>query len=532
MATPKNPTARLEVTVAAGLTLWVVVLHLIFMSHAGPLWRDEAEVIGFASMPSLTDTFHSLHFGNFPPLFATVARCWTLSGFGTDGGYRCLGFLIGLGTLGALWFSARSLGAKAPLLALALFAANSLDVRISDSIRAYGLGIILIVLTQALIWKYVQSPRPSSWIAATVAAILSVQCLYQCSWLVLAFCLGAWAITLPQRQWKAATGVAFIGAAAALSLLPHLGNLLQSREWFGVTQDSGRFDAVLDALLETCRASGPWMAYLWPALFAMALAAAWIVGWRLRSWAMIYGGIVLTAGTALFLGFLWFASVSPRVWHFPIFLAPCALAIETVLAAIPLAAVRWARPVLAALIVLISIPICRKEVALRQSNVDLVALKLKASAQPGDLIVVSPWYFGISLRRYLDEKKWTSVPPIADYRFHRYDLLRERMASAHPIADLEDQIRQTLRNGHALWVAGMFRFRPPGGPPLKELPPYRGGLALADAVYCDSWVTQIGEMIRTNGCDITPVPVPVPGNTPVNIVEDISLRVIRGWHGQ
>jgi hypothetical protein len=531
-ATSKNPSASLEVAVATALTLWMVVLHLMFLTHAGPLWRDEAEAIGFASMPSLAGTFQSLHYGNFPPLFATVARCWTLAGLGTDTGYRVLGCLMGLGTLGALWFGARALGARAPLLALALFAANPAALRIGDSMRSYGLGIILLVLTQALIWKYVQRPRRSSWAAAAAAAILGVQCLYQSSWFILAFCAGAWTVTLAQKQWRTAAGVGLIGAAAALSLLPDLGNLLRSREWFDITQASVSFDWILDALLETCRAGGAWMALVWSALFGMAVAASLFIAWPLRAWNMIYAGVGLVAGTALFLGFLLYASCAPQPWHFPIFLAPSALAIEAVLAGIPLAAVQWARPALAVLAVLMSIPLCRAGVMLRQSNVDLVALKLKASAQPGDLILVSPWYVGLSMRRYLDEKRWTSVPPIADYRFHRYDLLKERMVSAHPIAGLEEQIRQVLRDGHALWVAGMFRFQSPGSGPPQVYPLYRGGIQLADAKYCDSWVSQITEMIRTNGCDITPVPVPVPAHAPVNPIEDISLRVIRGWHGK
>jgi hypothetical protein len=520
------------VAVAAVLTLWVVILHLMFLTHAGALWRDEAEVIGFASMPTLADTLQSLHYGNFPPLFATVARCWMLAGLGTDTGYRILGCLIGLGTLGALWFGARAFGARAPLLVLAIFAANPVAVRIGDSMRSYGLGITFLVLTQALVWKYVQSPRRSSWAAAAVAAILSVQCLYQSAWFIVAFCAGAWAVTLAQKQWKTALGVGMIGAAAALSLLPDLGNLIRSREWFDVTQAVVTFDWVLDALLETCRASGPWMAGLWSALFVMAAAAALAIGWRTRAWNMVYAGVGLVAGTILFLGFLLYLSCAPRFWYFPVFLAPSALAIETVLAAIPLTAVQWARPALAALVVLMSIPLSREGVMLRQTNVDLVALKLKASAQPGDLIVISPWYFGVSLRRYLDEKRWTSVPPIADYRVHRYDLLKERMVSAHPIAGLEEQIRQTLRGGHALWVAGMYRLPPPGQGPPKVYPPYHGGMDLADASYCNSWVCQIADMIRTNGSDINPVPIRVPGATPVNPVEDISLRVIRGWHGE
>jgi hypothetical protein len=531
MATQKRPPPSLEVGIAAALSLWVVILHLMFLTHAGPLWRDEAEAIGFASMPSMIQTFQSLHYGNFPPLFATVARCWTLAGLGTDFGYRILGCLIGLGTLGALWFGARALGARAPLLTLALFAANPVVVRIGDSMRSYGLGIFLLVLTQALIWKYVRSPKRSIWIASAVAGILSVQCLYQSSWFLLAFCAGAWAVTLAQKQWKTAAGVGLIGAAAALSLLADSGNLLRSREWFEITQASVKFDWVLDALLETCRADGAWMAFVWSALFAMAVVAAMFIGWRLRSWNMIYGGVGLVVGVALCMNFLRYAGVAPQLWHFPIFMATSALSIETVLAAIPLASVQWARSALAILVVLMANSLCREGVTLRQTNVDLIALKLTAKAQPGDLIVISPWYFGISLRRYLDEKKWTSVPPIADYRFHRYDLLKERMATVKPLDGLEEQIRQTLRSGHALWVAGMFHFHPPGKE-LKVYPPYQGGIDMADARYCDSWICQIADMIRTNGCDINPVLISVPGGTPVNPVENISLRVIRGWHGE
>jgi hypothetical protein len=514
------------------LSVWVVVLHLLFLSHAGPLWRDEAEAIGFASMPSLAESFQSLQYGNFPPLFAFVARGWTLACLGTDNGYRILGGLIGLGTLGAMWFGARALGARAPLLALALFAGNPLAVRIGDSMRAYGLGILLLVLTQALIWKYVQKPRRFAFAAATVAAILSVQCLYQSAWFVLAFCVGAWTVTLAQKQWRTAIGVGLIGAAAALSLLPDVGNILRIREWNDITQASPNFESVLDALLESFRAGGPWMALVWCALFMMAAAATFALGWRLRAWNMIYAGVGLVAGAVLFLGFLRCISVSPRVWHFPIFLAPSALAIETILAQIPLATLQWSRPAVAALAVLVSIPLCCKDVMLRQSNVDLVAAKLKQSAQPGDLILVSPWYYGISLRRYLDEKRWTSVPPMADYRVHRYDLLKAKMVSPHPIEGLQEQIRQTLRGGHALWVAGMFLFQPPGHGPPEVYPPYHGGMELADAMYCASWMYQITEMIRTNKCDIDPVSLPVPGDATVNPIETISLRVVRGWHGE
>jgi hypothetical protein len=100
-----------ELAAAIGLSIWVVVLHGLFLFHAGPLWRDEVGTIDFALMPTLSGLWDNLRYDNFPPLFAVVARVWMQAVSGGDFSCRVLGFLIGLSTVGVLWFGARRCGA-------------------------------------------------------------------------------------------------------------------------------------------------------------------------------------------------------------------------------------------------------------------------------------------------------------------------------------------------------------------------------------------------------------------------------------
>ena len=233
------PWPHVELLAAVALSLWILFLHGLFLCHAGPLWRDEIGTIDFAAMPTLSDIRHNLQYDNFPPLFVGLARVWTLAGLTADLDYRLLGFLIGLGTLGVFWFGARRCGAGVPLLVLALYAANPLAVSVGDAMRPYGLGYTLILLALTLTWKFVENPRARAWFWATLAAVLSVQCLYQNAFFVAAFCLAGCAVTVARRQWKTAAQTVGIGMVAALSLLPHWANIVKGRAWQGITWACG-----------------------------------------------------------------------------------------------------------------------------------------------------------------------------------------------------------------------------------------------------------------------------------------------------
>src|SRR5262245_40382812 len=110
----ENLLPRLEMLAAAGLCLWLIILHVINLIYAGPLWRDEAATVSFAALPTIGDLWHNLQYDNFPPLFAGLLRLWLLTGLQSDFACRLLGFFIGLGTLEIIWSSARIFGVRQP----------------------------------------------------------------------------------------------------------------------------------------------------------------------------------------------------------------------------------------------------------------------------------------------------------------------------------------------------------------------------------------------------------------------------------
>jgi 4-amino-4-deoxy-L-arabinose transferase-like glycosyltransferase len=509
-------------------SLWVAALHVMYMFSAGPLWRDEAGSIGFASMPSLAAIWRNLQYDNFPPLFVLVARAWALGGGTSDLSYRFLGALIGLATLAVLWFASRQLGARVPLLVLALYASNPLAVRVGDAMRPYGLGIAMTLLALACVWNLArrEGSRPVLW--AAVAAVLSVQCLYQSAFFLVAFCAGAWAVTLRRRDWQASGQIAFAGVAAALSLLPHAANIRKSQEWFGISRLTIHLDAIGRPLMDALDSQGRCMTAVWLGLLPAALAAAVILGWRRRESPFLFCGTTMAASVVLYLLFVRAAGLQPRPWYFLLLMAPVALGVDAVFGGMEMPWARMARTALTVVLALACAAACCKGVRLRQSNVDLVAAQLKQSVQPGDFILVSPWYFGVSLQRYLDCARFATLPPVSELRIHRYDLMKKQMEAENPVGPLLDDIRETLQSGHALWVVGVFQ-TPPRGAPQPILPPYRGGMDMADSRYFSSWLFQVSGLIQAHAISGGPVPVDVPGGQPVNPVEDVALLVIRGW---
>src|SRR5207248_3908067 len=85
----------------------------------------------------------------------------------------------------------------------------------------------------------------------------------------------------------------------------------------------------------------------------------------------------------------------------------------------------------------------------RQTNVDLAAQTVSARAAAHDLVVVVPWQFGIPFHRYYrGTAPWVTIPNISEHQIHRYDLIKAKMISAHPIDDLTEAVRTTLTSGN------------------------------------------------------------------------------------
>src|SRR5207249_4567752 len=99
-------------------------------------------------------------------------------------------------------------------------------------------------------------------------------------------------------------------------------------------------------------------------------------------------------------------------------------------------------------------PWVHEEVKARQANPEEVVRDINArSLSKNDLIVVFGWEWGIPFHRYYQgPNSWMTVPPIEDHRFHRYDLVKEKMLEKEPLQPLLDKAAQTLKDGNKVFV--------------------------------------------------------------------------------
>lgn len=519
---------REEWVFAVLLTGWVVVLHVVNLLHAGPLWRDEANITNFATMP-IGPLLHNLHNDVFPLLFIVVTRLWLLAGLTGDFDCRLLGFIIGLGTLGALWYAARKLSGRPPLVTLVLYAINPLVIRTNDSLRPYGLAIAMTLLTAALVWNFVQNPGRGTFLGAMFLSILSAQCLYQDIFFLAAIYGAAGLVALGRKAWRTVEGIGWIGLATALSLLPYWNSVVSGQMSLGTRQREIQFGELRVTLLRTLQADGGWMALVWLLLGLAACALAFWRGAVQRRWNLLYCGAILISGSVLYLLFMLEMGLPPRPWYFPIFMAMAALMIDSILAAENLPWVSTGRILLGFLVGLTCLPACWAMVQIRQTNIDLVAAKLKESARAKDLIIVSEWYEGVALQRYLDTNLWTTVPPLQDVRVHRDDLIKRAMMTSNVLGPLLDQVRQTLSSGNRVWVAG--RLPPsPANIALPNLAVFDRKLANPEALYVAGWQNQLAYLVKNHAADERFVDLPVPGGAPINGYENVPLTVYSGWH--
>jgi hypothetical protein len=244
---------------------------------------------------------------------------------------------------------------------------------------------------------------------------------------------------------------------------------------------------------------------------------------------LLFAVLALVLGVAAQLLFQYLLAYTPRAWYDLPLLALIAVALEPLAAALcrrPLA--RLARVVLAVALAAAMLPYELPFLRLRMTNADLIARRLASAAGPDDLVVVSPWYFGISFNRYYGgPASWMTLPDLPDHQVHRYDLVKARLASPRPIDDVLEAVRRTLLGGHRVWLVGQLRFPPPGqAPPV--LPPAPGGAAgWHDLPYVESWSMQLGALLRDHAAALTRVPAPSPD--PISPLERMTLAVAAGW---
>ncbi len=400
----------IEWIVAALFAALIVALHFVNLKYAGGLWRDEAAGLNLALFPSFGEIWSHLEHESFPLLLTMLLRAWNTIGLGrTDLALRSFGMLVGLAILAALWWNAWRFSSSPPTISMLLFGLSPVAIRWGDSLRAYGLGVFFLLLALGLIWNVVRSPSRKAVLLAMFSGILAVQALYQNIFLLAAFCLGGAVVAVRRGDFKRALLVISVALPAALSLLPYLGVIRRASQWNVATEvpiDLPRIWLVLHRALSD---PAPLMFWLWAVLFLAAIVIGCLLLPRRKqatargddselAWFLL---TIMLATTIAYYIFLKLLNFPTETWYYLVWMGVMAVAIDALIARL----VRdgWARAIRLVAVVVIVAALSRgvwEQATVRMTNLDLVAQRLTKEVGQEDLVLVHPWFCGVTFQRY------------------------------------------------------------------------------------------------------------------------------------
>jgi len=520
---------EIEWVIGALITVAGVYLHWVNFRSAGALWRDEAGVVRIATLPTIREMWSNVGHESCPILFPALLRTWSFTVGGADSALRVMGFIVGLLVLGAVWLNGWFFHRSAPLVALSLLAVNASVVRWGDSLRAYGLASVLMLLALATGWRFAREPSLKRWLVAGLVAVISVQNLFQNSFLLLAVCAAAAAVRMRRRDFKNALAALAIGVPAAVSLLPYSAMIREAQDWSVLSQIGFLSPLIWTNLSLAMAPTLAWLRWLWIALAILAIARCVIrvlpdAAQDDADTAAFFAGTALMGALICFLIFLRLAKMPTQVWYFLPLTTFAAVCIDAALANWP---ARWQFWRCAfAILALVCLPGARELITYRQTNMDLVADVLRKRANAHDLIIVHPWTFGVSFdRQYSGPTPWTTVPPLADHRFHRYDLFKAKMILENPAQPVCDRIAATLHAGNHVWLIGDVPLSQTPPPQIEPAPNNPWGWL--DDPYSDVWGAQIGYFVAIHATEGEVVPI--PSSNPVSPLENVQVVSVAGW---
>lgn len=495
--------ARCEFATAILLTLTLIAFHAIFFLHAGALWRDEISSVALATKPTLSEFWRSLRFDPFPVSYFLLLRFWTAIGLGgSDLALRGLGLLISVSLIGALWLSCYLINRSPPLWPLALFAFNPMTLEGGDTLRPYGFGLIWAVLAFALIWRiaFGQSGKKIVF-SAFLIALLSVQSLFTNAFTLLAIGAGAAVVLLPRKKWREFALVASVGVLAALSLLPYLPVIQATQDWAMIVGNKNDIGSVLNVGSDAIADGGRVAEWGWLALgcgllvlsavsFALRDRLAAIVD--LNRERLMFAATTVAVAAGATITFLCAAQylIFPR--YFLPLMAVISLCVQIFWSALPNRAV--IRTLSLCLVLLIGATSLRplwERARLQMTNCDKIAAAVEQRAGADDLILVTSCLYGVSFQRYYHgQTPWVTLPPLADLRLHRWDLLKQALSQPDPVPDLVSRAATVLRAGHKVFLVGNLGPATPDQPePFPPAPQSNFGWQMEP--YLAQWKSEL-----------------------------------------
>jgi hypothetical protein len=529
----------IEAVIAVILVLVLIGLHYRFWRSGGGLWRDEVNSVNLVTW-SISEVWKNLQYDSFPMLWFLVLKAWTSVVGASDLAIRGLGLTTGLGIVAAICWTSRALGGRTPLVSLAFLGLVPALVVYGDTVRAFGLGVLLIVLTVGAMWRMVEKPTVWRIVTAAVTAILSVQCLYHNCILLFGIAVGAAAAAATRRDWKTAMLPLGIGAVAAASMLPYRQTIAQIGTWNVIIKQHVEFSRLLSVTAETLDPSGMVMIWIWAAgcLFSVGLCI-WSLCRRketafLPSKPMaVFIIVTIAVVPAGYIGFLKTLSYPTQVWYYLPMIAVLAFSLEAAFA--PLCeSFAWCgvTRLIGSLLIAVPMTWCAWQMSgSRQTNMDVVCAKLETLAAKEDFVLVEQFFLGVAFDRYYHgAAPWATLPDVKQHFIHRYDLFKDKMAEPQPITPLLIKMQETLQSGHRVWVVvwGELQLLGEGQSPHGLPPAPNSPYGWSEGAYSTVWSEQAVFVLQHSGAQPLPFGINVPISEPVNFFEDVRLRVFEG----
>ena len=510
-----QPTVNATRVIAGVLTVIAIALHLLFFTSVGPLWRDELETVNFARSPSIDWYWERVDASSSTALTYVLLRGWiTLAGDSTAS-LRTFGLMVGLGIVAASWFAVWKVSRVPPLAALALAGAHAALIRYGDAIRGGGLGVAAGLLSAATMFTATRSGTARGYAAAAILAVLSVQIGYYNAFLLFACAIAAALLEYRSRGLRAAWRPLAIGAIAGLTMAPYLQAIAGRTRWQQFETYGVDLAWVTKRFIIAQQVAGPFML----PLFIIAVAAAIFFALKQAApesvFARTYCIVVLILYTVLHWAFLRNLEYAMQPWYFILYIAIAGFCIDVLIASANTRFASWTRILLAVVFVASSLPWTARALAQRQSNMDLAAGAAARIGRPHDLVVVYPWYCGISFDRYYKgSTPWVTLPPVADHSVHRYDQMMKSVNDPAALTQFTKRVATTLRSGGRIILVGFPLFEESG----PSVPRPLNAAGDADYRWCSTFVGTLRE-------NATQFQQPMGPDPSVSFLERVTMTV-------
>ncbi len=526
-----------ERILALTLTLLFVLLIAAFYWNAGGLWRDEANSVSLASLPTVGQIMRHLDGDSFPLLWFLLLRAWTRFA-SADLAVRALGLLTALGIPAVLFWSARANRIGFPFWSFLLLGLNPVVIRCIGATRAYGLGVLLVLLTSVLLWRACRCLTWRTGLAAFLVSLLCVHCLYYDIIFVGALCSGGACVSWRHRNMRSALFFAGIFGADCCSLLPYLPTIRHQHAWSAlIARPVGPGD-LWHMLTLALGSGGGFMVWAWAGVTALGIGMG-LFQQKNRALSphmahqadrALYALVGMGVGALGYGLFLLALKYPTNTWYYVVPMALTALCLESIMSGISHPIGRMARGGACFILLALTFSTARSGAEVRQTGIDLAAAFIEGQARPHDLVLVNPWYDSATFMRYYHgSAPWQTVPPMAFRGYGGMDQMKRQMMTRQPLAPILSQITRTLRGGGRVWLVGEVSGILPGTrvPPLPPAP--QSAFGWDSSVYARRWGQQVQSFLLMHAAQSQQEAVVVPQT--INPLEDPQIEICRGWRG-